>query len=274
MIALLGREFVNLPLLCGVAGRSRDSSGPPTRGTFGFTLTAGIFHSFSLGWFTVCQGAASICVCPFFNPHWVSSLCFLRSTAVSSYPLPSLSLSLHLSDQCPGTLHLGQSLSGPLLTACFQKRVLGPGVVWWHSPGTPPPSHCPPHLWRRSEQVHWRGLWRCQLEGCRSWAACEVYHPSSKTKRDEFWSLLHLTPNYSASELPSSSLSPGVQELASWPFQPAPETRRALGGRDEAALRQNSSMGRFHSWHPLETCQVPMGTRGNTWAELPVCLHV
>lgn len=67
MIALLGREFVNLPLLCGVAGRSRDSSGPPTRGTFGFTLTAGIFHSFSLGWFTVCQGAASICVCPFFN---------------------------------------------------------------------------------------------------------------------------------------------------------------------------------------------------------------
>lgn len=82
MIALLGREFVNLPLLCGVAGRSRDSSGPPARGAF------------SLRWFTVCQGAASICVCPFFFiPHWVSSLCFLRSTAVSSYPLPSLALS-------------------------------------------------------------------------------------------------------------------------------------------------------------------------------------
>lgn len=41
----------------------------------------------------------------------------------------ALSLSLHLSDQCPGTLHLGQSLSGPLLTACSQKRALGPGVV-------------------------------------------------------------------------------------------------------------------------------------------------
>lgn len=54
MIALLGREFVNLPLLCGVAGRSRDSSGRPARGAF------------SLRWFTVCQGAASICVCPFF----------------------------------------------------------------------------------------------------------------------------------------------------------------------------------------------------------------
>lgn len=47
---------------------------------------------------------------------------------------------------------------------------------------------------------------------------------------------------------PSLSPSPGVQESASWPFQPAPETRRALGGRGEAALRQNSSMGRFHSW--------------------------
>lgn len=153
MIALLGREFVNLPLLCGVAGRSRDSSGPPTRGTFGFTLTAGIFHSFSLGWFTVCQGAASICVCPFLIPIG-SAPCASSGPRLSRptrCPL-SLSLSLHLSDQCPGTLHLGQSLSGPLLTACSQKRVLGPGVVWWHSPGTPPPSHCPPtkFIWKKS----------------------------------------------------------------------------------------------------------------------------
>lgn len=132
MIALLGREFVNLPLLCGVAGRSRDSSGPPARGAF------------SLRWFTVCQGAASICVCPFFFiPHWVSS-CASSGPRLSRPTRCPFLLSLHLSDQCPGTLHLGQSLSGPLLIACSQKRVLGPGVVWWHSPGTPPPSHCPP----------------------------------------------------------------------------------------------------------------------------------
>lgn len=132
MIALLGREFVNLPLLCGVAGRSRDSSGPPARGAF------------SLRWFTVCQGAASICVCPFFLFPIESAPCASSGPRLSRPTRCPLLLSLHLSDQCPGTLHLGQSLSGPLLTACSQKRVLGPGVVWWHSPGTPPPSHCPP----------------------------------------------------------------------------------------------------------------------------------
>lgn len=43
MIALLGREFVNVPLLCGVAGHSRDASGPPTRGALGFSLGAAVF---------------------------------------------------------------------------------------------------------------------------------------------------------------------------------------------------------------------------------------
>lgn len=99
MIALLGREFVNLPLLCGVAGRSRDSSGPPARGAF------------SLRWFTVCQGAASICVCPFFLFPIGSAPCASSGPRLSRPTRCPLLLSLHLSDQCPGTLHLGQSPS-------------------------------------------------------------------------------------------------------------------------------------------------------------------
>lgn len=48
MIALLGREFVNLPLLCGIAEHSHDAFGPPTRSAFGSLLSAGD-PSFSLG---------------------------------------------------------------------------------------------------------------------------------------------------------------------------------------------------------------------------------
>lgn len=39
MIALLGREFVNLPLLCGIAEHSHDASGPPIRGAFSSSLS-------------------------------------------------------------------------------------------------------------------------------------------------------------------------------------------------------------------------------------------
>lgn len=72
MIALLGRELVNLPLLCGIAEHSHDASGPLTRGAFSSFLRAGV-SSFFLGWFTDCQGPACFCICPLFIPSWVSS---------------------------------------------------------------------------------------------------------------------------------------------------------------------------------------------------------
>lgn len=68
MIALLRREFVNIPLLCGIAEHSHDASGPPTRGAFGSFLRAGV-SSFPLGWFIDCQGPASFCICPLFYPQ-------------------------------------------------------------------------------------------------------------------------------------------------------------------------------------------------------------
>lgn len=60
MIALLNREFVNLPLLCGVAGLSLVASSPLTRGAFGFSLSTSILPPSHWD----CLGSASICICP------------------------------------------------------------------------------------------------------------------------------------------------------------------------------------------------------------------
>lgn len=79
MIALLGREFVNLPLLCGIAEHSHDASGPPTRGAFGSSLS---FLAFPPSpWddlLTVKAQLPSVFV-PLFIPSWVSSHRSLRS---------------------------------------------------------------------------------------------------------------------------------------------------------------------------------------------------
>lgn len=46
---------------------------------------------------------------------------------------------------------------------------------------------------------------------------------------------------------PSCFLSPGAQESASSPSQPAPETMTELEGRGEARTRQSSSGDKSHS---------------------------
>lgn len=83
MVALLGRECVNLPLLCGVAGHSHKVSGPPARGAVIFSLSLFLhrwhFASFSSGWFTDWQGRASIYLSPpFLILSRLGSLCFLH----------------------------------------------------------------------------------------------------------------------------------------------------------------------------------------------------
>lgn len=139
MIALLGREFVNLPLLCGVAGHSHDASGPPTRGAFVFSLsTVILIPSHWHDSLSVNAQHPSVFV-PFLSPARSAP------SAPSARGCVILPAALSLSPSvCPGPLSLAQPPSWPLFTVCFQRRVLGPGVGWLRPPGTLPPSHCPP----------------------------------------------------------------------------------------------------------------------------------
>lgn len=109
MKALLGRDFVNLPLLCGIAEHSHDASGPPTRGAFGSFFTHGI-SSFSLRWFTKCQGPASFCICPLLYP---TGSAFIALSFSGCVILPAV-FSLYRSTwPSPGPLCPGKSLSWP-----------------------------------------------------------------------------------------------------------------------------------------------------------------
>lgn len=89
MIALLGREFVNLPLLCLIAEHSHDASGPPTRGTFGSSLRTSV-SSLCLGWFSDWQGSASFCICPCFYPQLGPLPSVPRRVILPRCPLPYL----------------------------------------------------------------------------------------------------------------------------------------------------------------------------------------
>lgn len=101
MVALRGREFVNLPLLCGIAEHSHDASDPATRGAFSSFYTAGV-SSFSLGWLTDCQRPSVLLyLSPFFNPQLGQLpppppplLLLLPFPAVWSRPSPSPFLSI------------------------------------------------------------------------------------------------------------------------------------------------------------------------------------
>lgn len=153
MVALLSRDSVDLPLSVGKMGsatgllRSSKSEAPLVSLSlplFSFQL-AGVIY-----WHSDRFSVRAL-------SHWASS-------TADCFPL-----FLHLWGQRPRRPSSGPAaVVDPAVTDCSQRPALGRGVGWWSPPGTRPPSHCPPRLWRRSGRVHWRGLLECPLERCHS----------------------------------------------------------------------------------------------------------
>lgn len=105
MVALLGREFVNLPLLCGNAEHSHDASGPPTAGACSSSLSAG---GSSSSWmiFWLLRSSALLCLSPF-SPQLGQLPPLPLVPAVPSCPILSSFLSpcsQHPRPLCPGQL--------------------------------------------------------------------------------------------------------------------------------------------------------------------------
>ena len=117
MTALLGREFVNVPLLCGTAEHSHDASGPPSRGALGSSLSCG-GSSFSLH----LKAQLPSVLVPLQSPSWDGSY-------------RSLSLSFSLSSRLCNPSRCPLSLSRCALWST-------PGPLWLGQPVLWPPPHC------------------------------------------------------------------------------------------------------------------------------------
>ena len=105
-----------------------------------------------------------------------------------------------------------------------------------------------PHLWRRSEQVHWQGLWRCQLKGSQ-----EMFQLQ---KSDEWWAD-RLCCFVSISKM-IFSICLNVNNPTK---RPKPTTNQTLWGFLSGSQLRSTYLKGCHSWAADEVCRPSSETK-------------